>query len=338
MAQKVAVVTPRGEVDTTLIEQALEGVDYELEVHVCKSPGETIEAVKGSEVIISQGVPFPREVIEEIDTAKAILTPSHGFNHIDHEAATEKGIMVVNAAGFCSEEVSNHAIVLLLACAKKLTMLDSYVKAGKWGAGTRMELLPMVPIDGQTIGLVGLGNIGRATARKAQAFGMNVITYDPYVPPWIVKEYRVERVGTLAELARRSDFVSMHVPLNKETEKLVGESFFRAMKPTAYFINTCRGRTVDEKALIKALQEGWIAGAGLDVFEQEPTPPNNPLLKMDNVIVTPHSAGTSNASRIAAQVRAGQETARILKGHWPMSLVNPEVRANLPMRPAALNV
>jgi D-3-phosphoglycerate dehydrogenase len=245
--------------------------------------------------------------------------------------------MIVNCAGFCTEEVSNHAIMLLLACAKKLTVLNSLVKAGKWDAQLRQVMLPMAPIDGQTLGLVGFGNIGRATSRKAKVFGLEVIAYDPYVQPWICKEYRVELVPTLEELARGSDFVSMHTPLNNETRKLIGASFFRAMKPTAYFINTCRGPTVDEAALIKALQDGEIAGAGIDVFEVEPTPADNPLLRLDNVIVTPHSAGSSSRSRVAAQVQIGQETARLLKGTRPMSVVNLDVLAKLPPRPAAVN-
>jgi D-3-phosphoglycerate dehydrogenase len=338
MAEKKVAYISRGEVDTHLIEQGLEGLDYELEVHIVNSPGETIEAIKGADVILNGGIEMRKEVIDEIDTAQAIIVGSHGFNHIDHEAATEKGIMIVNCAGFCTEEVSNHAILLLMACAKKLTILHNLVRQGRWGADTRNAMMPMSPIDGQTLGLVALGNIARAAARKAQALGMNVIAYDPYVAPWVAREYRVEMVPSLEELASRSDFVSMHTPLNNETRHLVGEPFFKAMKPTAYFINTCRGPTVDEAALIRALETGEIAGAGLDVFEQEPTPADNPLLKMDNVIVTPHSAGTSNNSRVRSPIRVGQETARLLTGRWPMSVVNPEVRAKLPMRPPAQNV
>ena len=328
----------RGAANTDIIEQQLEGLEYELDTYACRSPGETIEAIKGADIIINQGVPMPRQVVQAIDKAEAILSFGHGFNHIDHDAATEQGVMVVNCDGFCTEEVSNHAIMLLLACAKKLTTLNNLVKAGKWDAQLRQLMLPMVPIDGQTLGLVGFGNIGRATSRKAKVFGLEVIACDPYVPPWIAKEYRVELVPTLEELARGSDFVSMHTPLNNETRKLIGASFFKAMKPTAYFINTCRGPTVDEAALIKALQDGEIAGAGIDVFEAEPTPADNPLLKLDNVIVTPHSAGTSSRSRIAAQVQIGQETARLLKGTRPMSVVNPDVLGKLPPRPVALNV
>ena len=332
--QKISFVS-RSQPDLTLVEEQLAGIDHEMEVHVCKSDGETIEAVKGADLVINQGVPMPRAVIEELDRAQAIVSFGHGFDRIDDEAATEKSVMVVNTAGFCSEEVSNHAIMLLLACAKKLTILNDVVKSGGWTGDTRNEIGTMGPIDGQTLGLIGLGNIARATARKARVFGLEVIAHDPYVEPWIAREYRVELVSSMEELARRSDYVSVHVPLNPETRGLVGEKFFQSMKPTAFIINTCRGGTVDEQALVAALRNGELAGAGLDVFETEPAPKDNPLLAMDNVIVTPHSAGTSIASRRRAPVQIGQEAARVLRGSWPMSLANPQVRARIAPRPPA---
>ena len=319
MTNKVVMIS-RMDSDSDLIEQQMGGLDYELEVHQVGSEGEAIEAMKGADIVINAGVPLPREVIEEIDQASAIVSMGHGFNHIDHEAATDQGIMVVNSAGFCTEEVSNHAILMLLACAKKLTLMNEMVKAGKWGAETRDAILPMVPIDGQTLGLVALGNIGRAVARKANVFGLDVIAYDPYVAPWIAKEYRVRLAPSLEALASESDFISVHVPLNNQTRGLVGEAFFKAMKPTAFIINTCRGPVIDEAAMIDALNAREIAGAGLDVFEEEPTSPNNPLFKMDNVIVTPHSAGTSDRSRVASQLQIGQETSRLLRGMLPMAL------------------
>ena len=336
MASKVVMIS-RAEANSEIIEEQMRGLDYDLEMHEVGSQGEAIEAVKGADIIINQGVPLPREVIEEIDKAQAIVSSGHGFNHIDHDAATDQGVMVVNSAGFCTEEVSNHAIMMLLACAKKLPLLNNMVKAGGWGAQTRGAVLPMVPIDGQTLGLVAFGNIARATARKAKVFGLDVIAYDPYLPPWIAKEYQVRLVPSLEDLASESDFVSLHTPLNNETRKLIGESFFRAMRPTAYLISTCRGPVVDEAALIRALDGSELAGAGLDVFEEEPTPADNPLLEMDNVIVTPHSAGASNRSRIAVQTQIGQETARLLRGTFPMSVVNPEVRHRITARPAGLN-
>ncbi len=324
--------------DTDILQQQLLGVDCELDVFICESEGETIEAVKGADLIINQSVPMPESVIREIDTAKAIVSFGHGFNHIDHEAATENSVMVVNTAGFCTEEVSNHAIMLILACAKKLTILNDLTKAGKWGPNTGQHITNIVPITDQTLGLISLGNIGRAVARKAQAIGMQVIAYDPYVQPWIAREYRVELVSSLNEVAGRSDFVSMHTPLNNQTTKLIGAEFFKSMKESAYFINTCRGGTVDETSLIEALEKKEFAGAGIDVFEIEPTAENNPLFTMENVIVTPHSAGASNRATVASQVQVGQESARLLNGTWPMSLVNPEVRARIEMRaPATRN-
>ena len=326
-----------GETSTDIIEEQLQGLDYELNVHVCGSSGEAIEAMRGADVVINHGVRLPREVISEIDTAKAVVSMGHGFDHIDHEAAAEHGVMVVNTAGFVTEQVANHTIMLLLACAKKLTELHDHVRAGRWGAAPAPAADTYPTIDGQVLGIVGLGNIARATARRASAFNMDVISYDPYVEPWHAREYRVDLVDSLEDLASRSDFVAVLVPLNDATRKLIGESFFRAMKPTAYFINTCRGPVVDEAALIAALKGGEIAGAGLDVFEQEPTPADNPLLRMDNVIVTPHTAGTSAVSAGDANARIGQEVARVLRGAWPMSLVNPEVRGRIAERSAATN-
>ncbi len=338
MTLKISVISGSGEADTGLIEEQIQGMDYELDKFEVTSDGEAIEAMAGADIVINAGVELSREVIEETEGVQAILVGSHGFNHIDHEAATDQGIMVVNSAGFCTEEVSNHAILLLMSCAKKLTQLNDLVKAGKWGAETRAAIMPMAQIYDQTLGLVAFGNIARAVARKAQAFGMDVIAYDPYCPPWIAREYRVRLVGSLEELAAESDFVSVHTPLNNQTRGLLGADFFRAMKSTAYFVNTCRGPVVDEAALIAALQDGEIAGAGLDVFEEEPTYPENPLLKMDNVVVTPHSAGSSNISRIRSGAQVGQETSRLLRGTFPMSVVNPEVRHAIEARPAAQNV
>ena len=332
---KIAFVSP-GKTDVSNVEEGLAGLDYDMDVHVCTSQGEVIEAIKGVDVIINRGVQMPREVIEEIDTAKAIVSSGHGFDRVDDEAATDKGVMVANTAGFVTEEVANHTIMLLLACAKNLVRLNNALKGGEWatidGLGQSMP-----PIYGEVFGLVGMGNIGRATVRRAQAFGLDVAVYDPFLPTWTAQEYRVRLVGSLEELASQSDHVAILTPLNPHTRKLLGASFFKAMKPTAYFINCCRGGTVDEEALIEALRNGEIAGAGIDVFEEEPTPPDNPLLKMDNVIVTPHTAGASDAGLVAGERRLGEETARILRGTWPMSLVNPAVREKVPGRAPAVN-
>ena len=336
--QKISFVS-RSEPDVTPVEEQLAGIDYEMEVSVCKSDGETIEAIKGADLVINQGVPMPRAVIEELDRARAIVSFGHGFDRIDDDAATEKSVMVVNTAGFCSEEVSNHAIMLLLACAKKLTILNDVVKRGGWSGDTRNEVGTMGTIDGQTLGLIGLGNIARATARKAKVFGLEVVAYDPFVEPWIAREYRIELVSSMEELARRSDYVSVHVPLNPSDAGSGRREFFPGDEADGvHHQHLPRAGTIDERALVAALRNGELAGAGLDVFETEPTPKDNPLLAMDNVIVTPHSAGTSVASRRRAPVQIGQEAARVLKGSWPMSLVNPQVRARIAPREQASGV
>ena len=334
---KVALVSP-GKIDVSNIEEGLAGLDYDLGVHVCASQGEVIEAIKGVDIVINRGVDMPREVIEQIDTAKAIVSIGHGFDRVDDEAATDMGVMVANTAGFVTEEVANHTMMLILACAKNLVALNNAMRAGEWPSAKASGAFgQMPPIYGQVFGLVGMGNIGRATVRRAQAFGLDVVVYDPYLPAWTAREYRVSLVPGLEELASQSDYVAILTPLNPRTRKLLGASFFKAMKPTAYFINCCRGGTVDEAALIDALRNKEIAGAGIDVFEQEPTPPDNPLLKMDNVIVTPHTAGASDVGVIEGERRLGEETARILKGTWPMSLVNTAVRAKIPGRAPAVN-
>ena len=332
MSQHRVIIVAAADADFSPVEQALAGLDCDLQVRVCESDGETIEAVKGADVIVDFGPGFPRSVIQEIDTAVGIVSVGHGFDRVDHVAAAERDIMVANTAGFVTEEVANHTIMLLLACAKRLTMLQERTRAGEWTGDILQESAYFPPILDQVLGLVGFGNIARATCNRAKPFGLEVIVHDPYTPAWTAKEYRVEHVASLDEIASRSDFVSIHVPLNDETRHMIGGPFFRAMKPTAYLLNVSRGPIVDEGALVRALQDGEIAGAGLDVFDQEPTPADNPLLKRDNVVVTPHSAGYSVDSVAAGLTIAGEEAARILKGMWPMSLVNPEVKSRIPDR------
>ena len=237
---RISFVTS-GKTDVSHVEEGLAGLDYDLDIHVCSSQGEVIEAIKGADVIINRGVPMPREVIEEIDTAKAVVSIGHGFDRVDDDAATDEGVIVANTAGFVTEEVANHTIMLLLACAKNLVGLNNAMKAGEWASsdalGRRMPL-----IYGEVFGLVGMGNIGRATVRRAQAFGLDVAVYDPFLPTWTAQEYRIRLVDSLEELASQADYVAILTPLNPHTRKLLGASFFRAMKPTAYFINCCRGR------------------------------------------------------------------------------------------------
>ena len=310
--------------------QGLQGVDCEISSVACRSEGEIIEAIKGADAVLNSNLPMTRPVIEALEHCQLIIRYGHGYDTVDVPMATERGIMVANIAGFATEEVSNHALMLLLACSRKLVALNSALKAGRWDRAP-MQSAHVGSIWGETLGIVGLGHIGRAMARKAHALGMRVIVHDPFVYPWIAKEYDAALVP-FAQLLAESDYISVHCPLTKETRHMFGEAQLRAMKPTAILVTTARGPVVDGKALAKALQEKWIAAAGVDVFEQEPTAPDDPLLKLDNIICTPHMASYSDASAQGLRRRVGEEAARVLKGGWPQVLVNPEVAGRIAPR------
>ena len=290
-----------------------------------ESEGEAIEMVRDADALMMRTSPYGTEqVIKAAEQAQVLAVYSHGFNHIDTDACNEMGIIVTNGAGMCMEEVSNQAVTMILALNRQLIQFNDLVKGGGWRE--RTGLLPIEPIDQQTLGLVGLGNIGRQVARKLfNGWRMKVVAYDPYTPPWIYQEYAVEQAFSLEELFERSDYISVQVPLNAETKHMIRMEHFKATKPTAFFVNVCRGPVVKEVDLIEALNQGLIRGAGLDVFEQEPVDPNNPLLKMDNVIVAPHSAGTSTRSAWLSRQRASQQVAAVLRGQWPTAAQNPEV-------------
>ncbi len=301
------------------------------------SEGELIEALSDADVAINQGHDFSPDLFSHMGNngrCKGLVSFGHGYDGMDLQTASENGVVLSNTASFGTEEVSNQTMLHFLVCSRKFVLHDKLVKSGVW---TREHLAPMGHIAGETFGIVGIGNIGRAVARKARAFGLNVIAFDPYVSSWDAKEYGVDMVPSLHEVARLSDYVSAHIFLNDETYHMFSDEFFSAMKPTAYFINCSRGPTVDEAALIRALRNGEIAGAGLDVFEQEPVDPDNPLLKMDNVSVTNHYASYSEVAWERANTQLGEEAIRIADGYWPMSLINPDVKHHSPQRKDAIS-
>ncbi len=301
------------------------------------SDGELIEALKDADVAMSQGHGINPDLFIHMGNngrCKGLVSFGHGYDGMNLNAAVENGVILANTASFGTEEVSNQTMMHFLVCSRKFVLHDKLVKNGTW---TREHLAPMGHITGQTFGIIGLGDIGRTVARKARAFGMNVIGYDPFVSSWDAKEYGVEMVGTPEEIARRSDYISPHTYLTPKTHHMINAKFFDLMKSTAYLINCSRGPVVDENALIEALQQKKIAGAGLDVFEQEPVDPNNPLLKMDNVSVTNHYASYSELAWSRANTQLGEEAMRIALGYWPMSLINPDVRSTVEPRNWAVN-
>ncbi|MFN0314921.1 MAG: C-terminal binding protein [Burkholderiales bacterium] len=300
-----------------------------------QSTAELVQALRDVDVAMLQGHGFDRAAFNAMGLngrCKGLVSFGHGYDHLDLDAATQNGVVVANTASFGTEEVSNHTMMHFLVCSRKFVLHDKLVRSGAW---TRKNLGPMGHVLGETFGIVGLGDIGRAVARKAKAFGLHVIAYDPYVASWDALESGVEMMGTLEALCRRCDYLSVHVYLNAETRYLISKPQFAVMKPTAYLINCSRGGVVDEGALIEALQGKRLAGAGLDVFEKEPVDPNNPLLKMDNVSVTNHYASYSEVAWERAQTQLGEEAVRIASGMWPMSHINPAVRHVIPpLKPA----
>lgn len=291
---------------------------------------EVIAAAAGADVIMSfSGSPFTDRVFAGLPRLRFLQQCSVGYDRVDVEAATRHGVMVANSPFFCLEEVAEHAAMLILACARKLPQQLSVAPRHGWSRPPAVAAMgPVNRLKGRTLGFVAFGKIARLTAEKMRGFGLAYLAYDPYLTEDQVRTWAVEPVS-LDELCRRSDFVSMHALLNPSTRHLFGERQFRAMKPTACFVNTSRGATVDEAALTLALREGWIAAAGLDVLETEPPSPDNPLLRLPNVLWTPHTAGHSLDSMADNRRDTVNEVIRVLAGGWPTALVNPEVKARV---------
>lgn len=336
MAQYKVLVL--GSEDEPLEAERAELADIDCEIVQAKptSEGEAMELVRDADAILMRGPWGTEQVINATQNCQVLSVYSHGFNHIDSEACTDKGIIVTNGAGMCFEEVSDQACAYIMSLYRHIVPANISVKAGDWRGEN--VILPMKPLDESTIGIIGFGNIGKAIARKMSSWRPETLVYDPYVGPWVFKEYGVEQVFDLKDIFSRSDYVVTILPLNNETYHMIGKEHFDVMKSTAYFINVCRGAIVRETELIDALNAGKMRGAGLDVFEQEPVDHNNPLLKMDNVVVSPHLAGGSTRSGVLAPHRAAAQVAAVLRGQWPMAGQNPEVRANIDLRKNATAV
>jgi D-3-phosphoglycerate dehydrogenase len=291
-------------------------------------------AVAGdADVVLSEFISFDRRTLQGLTHCKAVVGYTIGLDHYDLDAATDLGIAVAHTPGFCTEDVANHAMLLLMASARRLLSLDRKVRAGWWPDPRHLErdLTPMGSLYGQTLGLLSFGSIARSVARKAQVFGLRVQAHDPFVDAQTFAAHGVQPCS-FDDLLTISDYLSIHTPLTLATRHLIGEAQLRRMKPGAFLINTSRGAVVDEAALVRALREGWIAGAALDVFEHEPPSPGNPLLHIDpstdsGVIVTPHAAYCSDGSYARVRRMAAEEAVHALRGEWPTALANPAVKA-----------
>ncbi|HEY4251510.1 MAG TPA: C-terminal binding protein [Roseomonas sp.] len=325
---KFKILTPAGASFTT----AGGGYDYEMEAlesmgaEIVECPANEagfIAAAKDADAVYAKGMQFTKPMIDALEKCKVISLGSVGVDSVDVSAATARGIPVTNCPDTFIEEVADHAMMLLLATHRRAIEQDRMVREGRWKEG-RPQLLQIPRLMGMTLGFVSFGRVARQVAKRARAFGLHMKAYDPFIQEIVLSDYGVEP-ASLSEVLQTSDFVSMHVPATPEAQGLLTEKHFRQMKKTALFINTGRGPTVDEPALIKALEEKWIAGAGLDVFQIEPPNQENPLLRMPHVILSPHNASASARFDPARKRRVGQELALVLSGRWPMSCVNPIV-------------
>ncbi|SHE75671.1 D-3-phosphoglycerate dehydrogenase [Caldanaerobius fijiensis DSM 17918] len=328
MDQLKVVVTDYEYADLRYEEEVLKKAGIKLIPAQCRTEDELISACKDADGLLNQYAQITRRVIEALVKCRVIGRYGVGVNTIDMEAATDKGICVVNVPDYCVDEVSDHALALLLACARKVVLLNNSVKNGRWDYKISK---PINRSRGKVLGIVGFGRIPRALAQKAKAIGFSLLVYDPYITSTDAEAYGAKLVE-LEELMAKSDFVSVHAPLTKQTYHMIGEKELSLMKPSAFIINTARGPVIDEEALIKVLKEGRIAGAGLDVLEEEPTPRDNPLLTMDNVIITPHVAWYSEEAEVELRTKAAQGVVDVLLGYWPKYLVNKDVKDKIQLK------
>jgi D-3-phosphoglycerate dehydrogenase len=296
----------------------------------CQTDDQIIGAAQDADAIITMMVPFHRKVIERLNRCKLIYNIGTGYEAIDIEAATEHGICVSYPSDYCTEEVAEHIMALILACARKLFRLDKAVRNGKWDSYEKKEirfkiLPPMFQLRGQTLGLIGFGRISRLIVPKAKGFELRIIAFSTHVPSSVLEEFGVESVA-FDYLLENSDYVSINAAFTPKARYMLGIEQFKKMKPTAYVINCARGAFVDEQALYVALTQGYIAGAALDVLEAEAVSLDHPLLQLENVIITPHTAYYSDQSILKLRRRPYEEISRIVKGEWPQWLLNPEVK------------
>jgi D-3-phosphoglycerate dehydrogenase / 2-oxoglutarate reductase len=282
-----------------------------------------IEATRDADALLVNHSLITRRLIENLRRCQVIVRKGVGYDVVDVDSATKRGILVCTLPDIWTDEVANQAMAMLLACNRRLLTLDRSLRTGGWRSYKQVRI---GQLRDETLGLIGYGRIGTAVARRALPFGLEILAFDPYLQQPPPRETGVRLVDSLDELLERSDFVSIHCPLSAETRHLISERELRLMKPTSYLINTARGPLVDQPALTRALQEGWIAGAGLDVYEKEPPELVDPLLKLENVVLNPHNGFYSDPAVERMHVRAAEEVIDTLAGRWPRGLLNVELR------------
>jgi len=312
---------PKVLVGVAINEDAVKRLKDEADVDVVEESAiqakdKLLEIIGNYEGVIVALPPFDREVIAAAKKLKVISRHGVGYDNVDVEAAKKHGIYVTITPAL-SETVADMAFALLLATARKVPQAHIYVKNGQWKERADRRVYMGVDVFGKTLGVIGLGRIGSFVAKRGRGFDMNVIYYDA-IRNRKLEEERVVEYRPLRQLLTEADFISIHTPLTKETRGLIGEEELKAMKRSVILVNTSRGPVINEKALYRALKEGWIAAAGLDVFEDEPIHPDSPLLTLDNVVFTPHIAGSTWECRRRCALMAIENTLRVLRGEKPL--------------------
>ena len=312
--------------------EILSAVGADVERHNCQNEEDVIEAATDADGLIVGYSRITARVLDALPRCRIVSRYGIGLDVIDIEAATRRGVVVTNVPDFCLDEVADHTMALLLALARKTVTLDRAVRDGRAVKEGHWETLrvagPMYRLSRQALGIVGMGQIGRSVAKRAQAFGLRVLS----APDPDVSTEEATAIGTtvlpLEEMLAEVDYLTLHVPLLDSTRRLINADRLALMKPTAAIINTSRGAVIHEAALVDALRDGRLAAAGLDVYENEPISPDNPLRSMENVVLSSHAAWYSEDSMRDVKVKAAQAVADILQGRVPESVVNPEALAS----------
>jgi len=294
-----------------------------------KGDDDIIRACADADIVLVEASPVTAKAIGGMARARAIIIYAVGYDKIDVAAATRQGIIVANIPDYCTEEVSDHTAALLLAASRRVVIMDRNIRAGGWFDFPQNG--PIHRMKNLTLGIVGLGRIGSGVVRKLSGFHMRTLVADPYLKPADAPA-GVELVP-LERVLRESDLISVHVPLGPQTRGMFSTAQFRAMKPTAIFVNTSRGPIVDEEALATALREKWIAGAALDVTVKEPLDASSPLRGLDHLIITPHYGASSEESVPQLRATVMDSVRALLAGHWPPYPVNPSVLPRAALKP-----
>ncbi len=330
----ISVAKPKVFVTRRLFPYAIDILEEHCEVEIFDEddtpiPREQLLAkIKNAEGLLSLLTDkIDRDVLESGKKLKVVSNCAVGFNNIDIAEATKRGIYVTNTPGILTETTADCAFALMMAVSRRIVEGDKNIRAKKWIHAWSLKMFIGGDIHGKTLGIIGLGRIGEAMIKRAKGFDMEIIYYNPRRREDLEKKYKIKQV-TLDELLAKSDFVTLHVPLTEKTQHLIGREQLAKMKKTAYIINTSRGPVIDENALYEALSSKKIAGAGIDVFEKEPIDPSNPLITLDNIVMTPHIASASIDTRTAMTVMAAKNIVAVLTGNDPPNPVNPEVKKN----------